>query len=72
MKLQKMKATSCRMHKQDIVDKGFKIAYNICINAKKGRSSLPTPVREQAVGVSLCGVGGEGRPGAALLNRSLS
>ncbi len=33
--------------------------------ARKGRSSLPAPVREKAVGASLSGAGGEGRPGAA-------
>lgn len=65
-----MKGSLWTLHKNPGVDNPFKNAYNRFINAKKGRSSLPTPVREQAVGASLCGVGGEGRPGAALLNES--
>ena len=68
MKMQKMKVSLYTIHKDDLVDKGLIIAYNISINAKKGRSSLPVPVREKAVGASLSGAGGEGRPGAASLN----
>jgi hypothetical protein len=47
---------------------GGKMHIIMVVYARKGRSSLPTPVREKAVGASLSGVGGEGRPGAACLN----
>ena len=64
-----MKGSLWYLHKTAGVDNDLKNAYNSYIIAKKGRSSLPIPVRDKAVGASLCGVGGEGRPGAACLKQ---